>query len=120
MSGGTRQPTLKADRREYGLTGSRRKWTVLAVLTLAAAGLLSPWASDSPDGLERVAEDLGFVEREASIHALSPMPDYEVAGVPWEAVRVGLAGLIGAIVMAAVLWTALRALAGKARSADTE
>jgi|HigsolmetaAR203D_1030402.scaffolds.fasta_scaffold01116_17 cobalt/nickel transport protein len=106
------------ERGEYRLTGSRRKWTVLALLTLAAAGLMSPWASGSPDGLERVAEDLGFVDREAAIHALSPMPDYEVAGIPWEAVRVGLAGLIGAVVMAAVLWAALRALSGKNRQAE--
>lgn len=98
-------------RPEYKVTGSRRKWAVLAVLTLAAAGLASPWASGRPDGLERVAEDLGFLGREAAIHSFSPMPGYEVAGIPWEAVRTGLAGLIGAVVMAVLLWTALRALA---------
>jgi hypothetical protein len=128
MSGGKREygqtdghreygPTVRpqASRQAYRLTGSRRKWTVLAILTLAVAGLMSPWASGHPDGLERVAEDLGFLEREAAVHALSPMPDYEVAGIPWAAVRVGLAGLIGAVVMAAVLWAALRALAGNRR-----
>lgn len=115
MSGGTRHPDPAEGREEYGLTGSRRKWTVLAVLTLAVAGLLSPWASGHPDGLERVAEDLGFHGRETAIHSLSPMPDYEVAGVQWAAVRVGLAGLIGAVVMAGVLWAALRLLPGGRR-----
>ena len=102
-------------RSEYRLTGSRRKWAALAVLTLAAAGLLSPWASGHPDGLERVAEDLGFAGRETVVHSLAPMPDYEAAGIPWEAVRTGLAGLIGAVVVGAVLWGVLRALAKKAR-----
>jgi cobalt/nickel transport protein len=117
MSGGRGGPggAGEAGGRAYRLTGSRRKWAALAVLTLAAAGLLSPWASGHPDGLERVAEDLGFIEREASVHSLSPMPDYEVAGIPWEAVRVGLAGLIGAVVLGALLWAALRALAHRSR-----
>ena len=100
---------------EYRITGNRRKWAALAVLTLAAAGLLSPWASDRPDGLERVAEDLGFVGREAAVPAFSPMPDYEVAGIPWEAARTGLAGLIGAVDLGVVLWSMLRALVKKER-----
>lgn len=101
--------------RGHRLTGSRRRWAALAVLTLAAAGLLSPWASGHPDGLERVAGDLGFIGRETSVRSLAPMPDYEVGGIPREAVRVGLAGLIGAVVMAGALWAALRALPGRKR-----
>lgn len=104
---------MSGNRPEFRLTGSRRKWAALAVLTLAVAGLMSPWASGHPDGLERVAEDLGFLERAAAVHSISPMPDYEVAGIPWAAVRTGLAGLIGAVVMGAVLWAALRAVANK-------
>ncbi|OUM95539.1 MAG: hypothetical protein A9Z00_14070 [Thermobacillus sp. ZCTH02-B1] len=112
MSGGRESG---GERGEYRLTGNRRKWIVLAVLTLAAAGLLSPWASDLPDGLERVAGDLGFIDRETAVHSFSPMPDYEVPGIRGEAARTGLAGLIGSGVLGAVLWCALRALAKKER-----
>lgn len=56
------------------------------------AGVVSFYASSSPDGLERVAEDKGFIDR-ATDHALGeqPLADYgEVGGIP-----VGLAGLAG-------------------------
>lgn len=70
-----------------------------AVVALALAALASPFASSHPDGLEKVAEDRGFIERAASeAEALwkgSPFPDYGVAGVRGEAASTGLAGFIG-------------------------
>ncbi|MFC7645399.1 PDGLE domain-containing protein [Streptosporangium lutulentum] len=56
------------------------------------AGLVSFYASSSPDGLERVAQDKGFIGQ-ATDHALGeqPLADYgDAGGVP-----VGVAGLIG-------------------------
>lgn len=64
-----------------------------AAVVALLAGLLSFFASASPDGLERVAEDLGF-GAVAADHALGgqPLADYgEAGGIP-----VGVAGLIGA------------------------
>jgi cobalt/nickel transport protein len=72
--------------------------------------LLSPWASSQPDGLQRVAEDHGFIDKETAVNELAVIPNYEVAGIPWSVVRIGLAGGIGIIIMAAVLFGLTRSL----------
>jgi cobalt/nickel transport system permease protein len=64
-------------------------------VTLALAGVVSFVASGSPDGLERAAEDNGFLGT-ARDHALGglALADYgEVGGVP-----VGVAGVLGVVV----------------------
>ncbi|GAA2865688.1 energy-coupling factor ABC transporter permease [Streptosporangium fragile] len=71
-----------------------RRWFLPAGVVVAAllAGVVSFYASSSPDGLERVAEDKGFIGQ-ATDHALGeqPLADYgEAGGIP-----VGVAGLIG-------------------------
>ncbi|GMK41639.1 hypothetical protein PCCS19_46960 [Paenibacillus sp. CCS19] len=94
----------------YRVTEHRKRWIILAFLTIAIACLLSPWASPHPDGLERVAEDHGFLEKGTVVNELAVIPDYEVAGIPWTAVRIGLAGGIGILVMAVVLFGLTRSL----------
>ncbi|EFM10907.1 conserved hypothetical protein [Paenibacillus curdlanolyticus YK9] len=96
---------------ELRVTGHKRRWIVMGIITVAVAGLLSPWASSSPDGLERVAEDHGFLHQADAVNRLALVPDYEVAGIPWSAVRIGLAGVLGIAIMAAVLWGLTRSLA---------
>ncbi len=66
------------------------------VVALALALLGSPFASGSPDGLERVAQDQGFADR-ADDHALSdsPVADYQVDGVHDERLSTGLSGVLG-------------------------
>jgi hypothetical protein len=56
--------------------------------------LLSPLASSSPDGLERVAEDKGFIHaaREAWYELI---PDYTVPGIGNEALATILSGILG-------------------------
>lgn len=50
--------------------------TVAALVSaVAVAVLLAPWASQYEDGLERVAEQLGFAEQ-ATAWSWSPFPDY--------------------------------------------
>lgn len=70
---------------------------VLAALGLVA--FLSPWASTSPDGLNKVAADHGF-DDEAKRHALaeSPMAGYKVEGVGNERVSRAGSGIIGVLV----------------------
>lgn len=94
----------------YRVTEHRKRWIILALITIAIACLLSPWASSHPDGLERVAEDHGFLHQETAVNELAAIPDYEVAGIPWAAVSIGLAGAIGIIIMAAVLFGLTRSL----------
>lgn len=66
------------------------------VVTLLLAGLVSSYASASPDGLNRVAMDEGF-DRGEKPHALddSPLAGYELAGVGGDRIAVGLAGIAG-------------------------
>jgi hypothetical protein len=69
-------------------------------VSLLLGGLASYWASSRPDGLERVAEDLGFQERATESPAqksLAPMPDYEAPGVEHGFLRVALAGVAGTL-----------------------
>lgn len=66
------------------------------VVVLGLAFFVSPLASESPDGLERVSIDEGFAET-AEEHPLDdgPLADYGVEGVEDEGLSTGLAGVIG-------------------------
>lgn len=69
------------------------------LIGLALAMLVSPFASSSPDGLEKVAAGEGFVDA-AQDHDLAegPLADYGVEGVDDEKVGTALAGLIGTMI----------------------
>lgn len=74
------------------------KVVVLAGLFMALvlAGVVSYYASASPDGLNRVAIDKGFDQGEKA-HPLnnSPLSGYSLRGVDNERVSGGLAGVAG-------------------------
>ena len=53
-----------------------------------------PFASESPDGLEKVALNLGFFEKATELYSLSPMPDYTLLGQE-SYIFVLLSGIIG-------------------------
>ncbi len=66
---------------------------------------ISPFASESPDGLERVAEDKGFIQKAEETEQVwkhSPIPDYEFPKVKNARIATGLSGLIGTIITVAV------------------
>ncbi len=52
-------------------------------LSVALALIISPFASSSPDGLEKVAEDKGFIEKgeREPVWDSAPMPDYAFPGL---------------------------------------
>jgi len=87
---------------------------------LVATGLallVSPSASSSPDGLNRVAIDKGFDEQQEA-HALdeSPLAGYAVNGVDGKRVSKGLSGLIGVLItfgVGSALFGALRSFRGR-------
>jgi len=79
-----------------------RWWHIGLLLSLIVA-LLSPLASSSPDGLERVAEDKGFFEK-AVASAFSIIPDYAFPGIRNEALATMLAGLIGTFIIFALAY----------------
>ncbi|MCS7221120.1 MAG: energy-coupling factor ABC transporter permease [Anaerolineae bacterium] len=74
------------------------RWPLIGLAIALAVALLSPLASTSPDGLERVAEDLGFIHR-----AMEPLyqviPDYMFPGVSHPVLATILAGIVGTLLM---------------------
>ena len=83
------------------------------VVALLLAIFVSPWASSSPDGLEKKAEDKGFLEKAEETEPVwtrSPIPDYAVPGIENERVATGLSGLLGVLItLAAALVVGLLA-----------
>jgi hypothetical protein len=81
-------------------------WSIIFVgltLSLIIAGFVSFYADSNPDGLERVAEDQGFIENaQESANANLVTADYGIAGVEDERMSVGLAGILGVVVMVVV------------------
>jgi cobalt/nickel transport system permease protein len=76
---------------------------VFIAVALALFG--SPFASESPDGLEKIASQKGFEEtasEEKAVWGRSLFPDYKVGGLKSEKFSTGLAGLIGTAVVFAV------------------
>ncbi|MBB4664930.1 energy-coupling factor ABC transporter permease [Conexibacter arvalis] len=74
------------------------------VVALGLAFAVAPHASAHPDGLERVAEDHGFVDlgRLDAIQREAPMPDYVFPGVGDGGVATGLAGISGTLIVFAL------------------
>jgi cobalt/nickel transport protein len=75
------------------------------LLAIGLALVVSPFASSSPDGLEKVATDKGFLETAKDhLFADSPLADYAVKGVGNERLSTGLSGLIGVLLTFGVGW----------------
>ncbi|MCS0639316.1 energy-coupling factor ABC transporter permease [Streptomyces sp. LP05-1] len=74
----------------------RALWAAGLGAALVLAGLVSFYASASPDGLEKVAADQG-IDKNVRDHASadSPLADYGVSGISDPRVSGGLAGVIG-------------------------
>ena len=79
-----------------GLPGARL-W-VAGYIVAVALTMLAPLASGSPDGLERVAEDAGFLSR-ALDAPYAIIADYQLPGIANEAVATILAGVIGVTIV---------------------
>jgi cobalt/nickel transport protein len=78
-------------------------------VALLIAIFLSPFASQDPDGLDRVAQDLKFDKHAAEEAPAQKLPfyavfeEYALRGVP-EAVATPLAGLVGTLVTFGLAW----------------
>ncbi len=81
----------------------RRWWWVLGLaVAVAVVVVLAPLASTDPDGLNRVAEDHGFMG--AAQDALySIIPGYEFPGIDDPAVSKVVSGLVGVAIVFAVM-----------------
>ena len=73
-------------------------FTILALaVAVGLATAVSPYASSSPDGLEKVAGDQAFLDRGRTGEA--PVPDYAVPGVGDPRLATGLAGFAGTLLV---------------------
>lgn len=93
---------------------SKRLYIIGFVITLLIAGVFSFYASSSPDGLEKVAIDLGFIDT-AKDSAVSDtaLAEYGVKGVENERLSVGIAGIVGVFVTGLVMYAIVRLLGKK-------
>jgi Na+/H+-dicarboxylate symporter len=87
---------------ERGSGRSGRTWWLVGLAIAALVVIVfAPLASGDPDGLERVAEDQGFLG--AALDALySIIPDYTIPGVDGNLSTV-IAGLIGVAIVFAIM-----------------
>jgi cobalt/nickel transport protein len=85
------------------MLNNRKFYIVGFVISLFLAGVVSFYASSSPDGLEKVAGDIGFIETAKDhTNADGTLADYGVKGIENERASVGVAGVIGVIGTAVV------------------
>ncbi len=83
-------------------------WVPAGIAVALAITFLSPFASSSPDGLERVATDIGFL----SLGQAAPyqiLPDYTVPFISNPAFSTIISGIIGALIVFAILYLIVRA-----------
>ncbi|MET9604416.1 energy-coupling factor ABC transporter permease [Streptomyces sp. NPDC006512] len=103
---------------------TRAVWLTGLATALVLAGVVSFYASASPDGLEKVAADKGIDEKvEDHAAADSPLADYGVKDVENPRLSGGLAGVIGVGVTVAVgtgiFWTVRRRRADELTATST-
>ena len=94
---------------------TNRKFYIIGfVVSLFLAGVVSFYASSSPDGLEKVAQDIGFIDTAKDhTNADGILADYGVKGIDNERASVGVAGIIGVIGTAVVAGIGFKLIARK-------
>ncbi|MFE3215557.1 energy-coupling factor ABC transporter permease [Streptomyces antimycoticus] len=91
-----REPAAPREAAAVPQRSTRRVWFAGLAAALLCAGVVSFYASASPDGLEKVAHDKGIDAKEED-HAAkdSPLADYGVRDISDARLSGGLAGVIG-------------------------
>ncbi len=88
------------------------------LFALLVAAFLSPFASSSPDGLERVAQDKGFYDKQLGQEKIKPaMAGYNLPGIDNQTVSGSAAGVVGTVLTFGVVYT-LSKLAARKRGED--
>jgi cobalt/nickel transport system permease protein len=90
--------------------GSR--WIAVGFVIALVVAFLSPLADSNPDGLERVAEDQGFLSQ-AQDPAYTLLPDYTVPFIESEVFTTIAAGVIGVLIVSGISFAVARLSARK-------
>jgi len=80
-----------------------KKWWLIALVFCLLLATISPLASSSPDGLEKVAEDKGFIGA-AGEAPFEIIAEYVFPGIENEAVATILAGWLGTLLLFAIAY----------------
>jgi hypothetical protein len=88
------------------------KWWHIGLLIALGVAFLSPLASSAPDGLERVAENEGFLER-ARDAAFNILPGYSFPGVSNDSLATIMAGVVGTLLVFALAYVLAWFLRGR-------
>jgi cobalt/nickel transport protein len=93
---------------------NRKFYLIFLLVSIGLAGIVSFYASSSPDGLEKVAGDIGFIET-AKDHTFdnSALADYGVAGIENERLSVGIAGILGVIATGVLMYLIIKFISRK-------
>ena len=84
----TGQPQRLGELVRYGL-----------LVTLGVAVFVAPFACSWPDGLDSVAEKLGFEPQTGAPLLPAPAPDYQMPGIHWAVGATALAGAVGSLIV---------------------
>jgi cobalt/nickel transport system permease protein len=99
------RPSLLAEGKEAGRGG----WVVVGLAAALLLVLFAPFASGHPDGLEWVAESAGFLGAARSA-PYELLPDYTVPFLGQTGLSTIVAGIVGALVVAGLVYLAARSL----------
>jgi hypothetical protein len=92
------------------------KWWHIGLALALLLAILSPLASSAPDGLERVAENQGFIET-AKGGPYNLIADYLFPGIHNHAAATILAGLVGTAIIFGITYGVARLLRLRKREA---
>lgn len=84
------------------------------VVALALAIFLSPFASSSPDGLEKVGEHHGFAGKAISL-VKGLIPDYAFPGINHEKLATAIAGALGVLIVFIIMYLVAKLISRKKR-----
>ena len=101
--------TTGGARRSSG-RGGRRWWIIGIVISVLIVVVLAPRASSDPDGLERVAQDTGFIGQAENV-VTGLLGDYAIPGLDDPAVSTVLSGLLGLAIILGLVFLLGRVLA---------
>ena len=85
-------------------------WVIGIAITALVVVVLAPLASSDPDGLERVAEDNGFIGQAQNVVG-GLFGDYGIPGIDDPTVSTILSGLLGVAILLVVVFLVGRVLA---------
>lgn len=114
------RPELLFNGKESPATERYKELAVYGLLVcIGLVVFVAPMACGWPDGLEKVAETLGFGHRSQVVVA-APLPDYTIPGLKSPLLSTAAAGGIGTMIAFALAYILARGLAPKNKTASAD